>query len=56
MSLRNELPVIILATGRGNRLGNLTEDIPKAMLKVGDQTIIERQVFALKELNLKKYL
>ncbi|MBI3632266.1 MAG: NTP transferase domain-containing protein, partial [Candidatus Vogelbacteria bacterium] len=34
------MKVIILAGGYGTRLGNLTEDIPKPMLKIGDKPIL----------------
>lgn len=38
------MKAIILAAGRGVRLGPLTESIPKCLLKIGDKTILERQL------------
>lgn len=38
---------IILAAGRGNRLGALTEREPKCFLPVGPQTLLEHQLEAL---------
>lgn len=35
---------IILAAGRGSRIGPLTEHIPKALLECGGQTLIERTI------------
>jgi len=35
-------PVIIMAGGLGTRLGELTKDTPKPMLKVGDKPILEQ--------------
>jgi len=35
---------IILAAGKGSRLGELTKNIPKGMLKLFDKTLIERQI------------
>ena len=32
---------IILAAGQGTRMGDLTEQLPKPLLKVGQYTIIE---------------
>jgi choline kinase len=56
MNPHNELPVVILAAGRGNRLGKITENMPKSMLNVGQQTIAERQVEAVKELGFKEII
>ncbi|MHA1638475.1 MAG: NTP transferase domain-containing protein, partial [Candidatus Thorarchaeota archaeon] len=35
---------IILAAGRGSRIGPLTKHIPKALLECGGQTLIERTI------------
>jgi len=39
---------VILAAGLGSRLGNLTEEVPKAMVKVDGHPIIDYQMNALK--------
>jgi len=38
---------IILAAGNGSRLNGIGGDVPKCLLKVGSQTLIERQIHAL---------
>ena len=40
---------MILASGRGNRMMPLTRDMPKAMLKVGNVTLIEDKIIKLAE-------
>ena len=35
---------IIVAAGRGNRLGPLTDDRPKCLLEIGGKTILQRQL------------
>ena len=40
--------VIIVAAGVGNRLNPLTNDLPKCLLKIGDKTILERQLETLR--------
>ena len=38
---------IILAAGRGSRLGTLTEDRPKCLVELANRSLIERQIVAL---------
>jgi len=47
--------VIIIAAGTGSRLKPLTDNSPKAMLNVGNTTIIENQIKIYKSLGYKKY-
>ena len=39
---------MILAAGRGKRMLYLTENMPKPLLKIGTETLLERQINALK--------
>ena len=45
---------IILAAGRGQRMMPLTRDIPKAMLRVGNVTLVEDKIIKLTEAGIKK--
>lgn len=47
------MKVIILAAGRGSRLGKLTEDEPKCLLDFGNETILERQMHILESCGIK---
>ncbi len=47
------MKVIILAAGRGLRLGSMTEHIPKCMLPFGSETILGRQVRILEEAGIR---
>jgi len=47
---------VILAGGKGTRLGNLTKDVPKPMLKIGDKAILEHQVLLLKRYGIKNII
>lgn len=40
---------IILAAGRGSRMGDLTDDYPKAMLKLYGKSLIEWQMHAIQQ-------
>ncbi len=43
---------VILAAGRGTRLGDLTADRPKALLEVGGRALVERQIETLRAAGL----
>ena len=38
------MKVIIIAAGYGSRLGNLTKNTPKGLLKINGKSILERQI------------
>ena len=42
---------IILAAGRGSRLGQLTDNLPKCLIKLDEETLLERQIKTFKKLN-----
>ncbi len=48
------MKAIILAGGRNTRLKKDIEDIPKTLLKAGNETILERQINALKKAGLSE--
>lgn len=48
------MKVVILAAGRGTRLGKLTEKFPKCMLNFGNESILQRQVRILKECGINE--
>jgi histidinol-phosphate/aromatic aminotransferase/cobyric acid decarboxylase-like protein/choline kinase len=50
------MQAIILAAGMGKRLGGLTKDNTKCMVKVHGRTLIERMLTILSELNLEKVI
>lgn len=48
MSNQQIKTAVILAAGRGTRLGNRTKEMPKGFLEVGGETLIERSIRLLK--------
>jgi choline kinase len=47
---------IILGAGQGKRLLPLTSDIPKALLDIGGQTLIARQISAFAECGIREFV
>jgi len=47
------MKAIILAAGRGTRMGSLTEGLPKGMLSVEGKSLIERQLEVLGQIGIK---
>ena len=43
------MQAVILAAGLGSRMGELTRDTPKPMLKIGDMSLLERNLQSLPE-------
>ena len=52
----NQRSAIILAATRGDQLGELTEFIPKTMIKIGKKSILERAVEHLNEHHIKNIM
>ncbi len=50
------MQAIILAAGMGKRLGNLTKNNTKCMIRVGEQTLIERALHQLDSLRLSRII
>jgi len=50
------MKVIIIAAGSATRLGNLTEEIPKGLLKINSKSILEIQIQQFKKKNISKII
>ena len=48
--------VIILCGGRGKRLGKITNEIPKPLIKIGKLSIIEHKLKYYKKQGLKNFI
>lgn len=44
---------MILAAGRGERMGELTQEIPKPLIRIGDNYLIEYSILALAKFGIK---
>ena len=42
------MKAIFIAAGQGARLGKLTKDLPKSLIKINGKSIIERQILLLR--------
>lgn len=51
-----DMQAIIMAAGRGSRLGHMTDEIPKAFLKIRGIRLIEYNVALLRYFNIKKII
>lgn len=51
-----QLPVIYLAAGRGSRLGDLTAEIPKALVEVGGRTLADRSLSYLRGAGFDRFV
>jgi dTDP-glucose pyrophosphorylase len=49
------VPVVIMAGGRGERLRPITENTPKPMLKIGEQSLLEKLILDLKGQGFEKF-
>ena len=50
------MKAMILAAGRGSRMGSLTKKIPKPLTKINNHTLIEYNLFKLKEANIDEVI
>lgn len=48
------MKVIILAAGQGKRISELTKGEPKCLLKIGEESVLEREIRILSELGISK--
>ena len=48
--------IIILCGGRGSRLGKLTEDLPKPLIKIGMHSILENKLNYYKQQGLNNFI
>ncbi len=47
---------VILAGGKGTRMGNLTQELPKSMIRIGNRPVIEHQINLLKKYNITRII
>ncbi len=52
---RHDLPVVIMAGGRGSRLRPLTNVFPKALIPLGEKTVLERIIDSFLALGCKRF-
>ncbi len=50
------MKAIILAGGRGSRLGDLTKEIPKPMIRIGGKPVLEHQIAFLRNYGIKNII
>ena len=50
------MKVIIIAAGSSTRLGNLSEEIPKGLLKINNKSILEIQIQQFKKKNISEII
>lgn len=48
------MKAVILAAGRGTRMPEITKEIPKCLIKIGEKTILERQIEILFKNSIEK--
>lgn len=54
MSQFSALPCLLLAAGRGERMRPLTDALPKPLLKIGNQSLLERHLNLLSKAGIKE--
>lgn len=57
MILKKKKPqMLILCGGRGKRMGKITNTIPKPLIRIGNQSIIEHKIRYYKSQGIKEYI
>ncbi len=49
------MKAVILAAGKGTRMGDLTDEMPKPMLRVHDRPILEHIITGLREVGIQEF-
>ncbi len=49
------MKAVILAAGKGTRMGDLTDEMPKPMLRVHDRPILEHIITGLREVRIQEF-
>ena len=50
------MKAIILAAGKGSRLGKLTTELPKGMIKLDGESLLSRQINLFKSINIEEII
>ena len=53
--MKPSIPIIILCGGRGKRLGKLSRKIPKALVKVGNKSLLKLKLNFYRLSGIKKF-
>ena len=51
-----DLPVVIMAGGKGTRMDPFTKILPKPLLPIGDKTVVEMIIESFVEYGIKRFL
>ena len=49
------MKAVILAAGKGTRMGDLTDEMPKPMLRVHDRPVLEHIITGLREVGIQEF-
>ena len=53
MAKPKQLPCLLLAAGRGERMRPLTDDLPKPLLKIKDKSLLQWHLEALSDAGIQ---
>ena len=53
--MKFNIPIIILCGGKGKRLGNISKKIPKALVKMGNRSLLKQKLNYYKSYGIKKF-